>query len=101
MLNHYKRVKHPYDLSQTWLGFPGYLIAIKYLLLELKYTNEYPYSDAMKQATISILENENILNYLVIVILRKTKLYDGIAVFYSLDMINSWFDVFKKKNKKI
>jgi hypothetical protein len=55
----------------------------------------------MKLATISILENENMLNYLMIVILRKTKLYDGIAVFYALDMINTWFDVFKKKNKKI
>ena len=36
------------------------------------------------------------LNYLVIVIFHKTKLYDGIAVFYTLDMINDWFDVIKK-----
>ena len=39
MLNHYKKAKHPYDMSLTWSGFPGYLILIKYLLLEIKYSN--------------------------------------------------------------
>lgn len=41
------------------------------------------------------------LNYLVIVLFHKTKLYDGIEVFYALDMVNLWFDAIKKKNKKI
>ncbi|CAD8068828.1 unnamed protein product [Paramecium primaurelia] len=101
MLNHYKKAKHPYDMSLTWSGFPGYLILIKYLLLEIKYSNEYPYPETIKHASLCILENENMLNYLVIVIFHKTKLYDGIAVFYTLDMINEWFQIIKKQNKKI
>lgn len=88
-------------MSVTWSGFPGYLVLVKHLLLEIKYTTEYPYSDEIKESSSILLENENLLNYFVIVIFRKTKLYDGIAVFYCLEMINFWFDVLKTANKKV
>lgn len=74
---------------------------MKYLLLEIKYSNEYPYPDTIKLASSSVLENENMLNYMVVVIFHKTKLYDGIAVFHALDMINGWFYTIKSQNKKI
>jgi len=88
-------------MSVTWTGFPGYLMLVRHLLLEIKFTENYPYSDTIKEASNSLLENENIFNYMVIVLFHKTKLYEGIAVFHALDMISMWFDVLKKANKKV
>lgn len=101
MLNHFKKAKLPYEMSVTWTGFPGYLMLVRHLLLEIKFTENYPYSDTIKEASNSLLENENILNYMVIVLFHKTKLYEGVAVFHALDMISMWFDVLKKANKKV
>ena len=80
MLNHFKKAKLPYEMSVTWTGFPGYLMLVRHLLLEIKFTENYPYSDTIKEASNSLLENENIFNYMVIVLFHKTKLYDGIAI---------------------
>lgn len=101
MLNHYRKAKLPYEMSISWKGFPGYLMLVRHLLLEIKYHNDNPYSDAIKEASNSMLENENILNYMVIVLFHKTKIYDAIAVYYALDMISNWFGVLKRGNKKV
>ena len=61
----------------------------------MKNIDQYPYPDIFKEVSASLLENEQLLNYFLYVIYNKTKLYDGIAVFYTFDFIGFWFEVLK------
>jgi hypothetical protein len=56
-----------------WLELPGYLIIIRAFLIEIKIRDIKTYPEALKQAAVSILHNEKLLNIIVVLIFKKTK----------------------------
>jgi hypothetical protein len=71
-----------------WLELPGYLIIIRAFLIEIKIRDIKTYPEALKQAAVSILHNEKLLNIIVVLIFKKTNALDVLNVVKTMELLN-------------
>ena len=75
----------------------GYPIIIHSFLIELKKRNisNFPYE--FKKSIMSITLNERLLNVEIIIIYKKTNLYDSFAVYHCFDLIKNILKILLEK----
>jgi len=74
-----------------WQNIPGYTVVIKAVLNEIKDREIISFPEALKEALITLLINENILTALVKIVFQKTSVYDFRSINEALELTNSWF----------
>ena len=73
-----------------WQDIPGYNVILKSFLLELKERKVANYSEALIQASYSLLRYPNILSVFIVVVFSKTNLYQFKEVLESLKLVSGW-----------
>jgi hypothetical protein len=85
----------------AWCYFPGYNKILNSFMAEMKLRDIKDYPESLKKAAASLLSNEKLINTFVLIILRKTNLNDQFSVIKSLDLLSSFFDYFRSKDKTL
>jgi hypothetical protein len=81
----------------NWLAVPGYIDLIKTFLCELKVRPLERYPDKLREASIRLVGNAELLNILIRILFRQTNVYVNLKVFRSIEMIESYFDYMKTR----
>ena len=101
-----KWVKHvdkivPVKEHTPWQDIPGYNTLMKDFLLELKSRDIKALPEALVETSISLLENEKLLNAFITIVYNKTKAHDSSNVFAVFDVIDSWLGAMYEYKRKI
>lgn len=75
-----------------WKEIPGYPVLVKSFLLRMKASHKVQYWPAdLSSATITFMNNPNLLNPFISMLYSKTSLLDPSTVFSVYGLINDWF----------
>jgi Protein of unknown function (DUF1765) len=79
-----------------WQDIPGYRQIVKSILIELKQRRITEYPDSLVEATLSLIENPELLTVLLTIVFQKTNAYDSATLCTTLSLVTRWLNHIEK-----
>lgn len=96
-INHVLRLA-PF-MQINWETIPGYSELVSGFLCEMESRDIKRYPDSLKEASVRLLCNEDLLNIQVRLLFRKTNIHLPMTVLKTLELLDSYFSYFSRSNR--
>ena len=80
-----------------WQDIPGYRQIVKSILFELKQRPVTEYPDSLIDATIELIQNEELFTVIKQIIFSKTNVYDSASVCTTMSLLTRFFNHMEKQ----
>ena len=81
-----------------WQDIPGYRVIVRSILLEIKQRPVTDFPDSLIEATMSLVQNTELLTVLMTIVFAKTNVFDSASLCTTMGLVTKWLNHIERQN---